>query len=119
MTLNKIKELVSKGLVTFLTASLISSIGWIVLQAVSVPELRAELRSELKHVNKNVNALNETAKETNVQLKAFTKHHGENLAIITKGIVTNTYRIDEVERKCSENHEHIRECEKYHLYEIK
>ncbi len=94
---------------------MIISIGgvgtWSVAQLYSVSEIKTEMR----YMNKNMKELGDTAKEMNVQLKAYVKHHGQNLAIITKGIVVNTQRIESVEERCRENHESIRECERYHL----
>lgn len=109
--LKKEMTIITKVVIAVMATSLSAAVIWSVTQLYSVSEIKTEMR----YMNQNISTLNITAKETNVQLRAFTKHHAENLAILTKSIVVNKYDIENLEENCKENKTSIHKCEQYHL----
>lgn len=91
------------GITSILTAlftfMIIGAVGWIGMLASRVPELKQEIRFEVKQLNKSIVNLAIVAKETNTQLKSYTKYHSENLARITESLVDKKYKIQTIEKK--------------------
>ena len=96
------------------TPMLLAGVYWIGDKASQVPRLEAIFRTEVVHLNKSLVTLTATAKETNAQLKTYTEYHAANLARITESLVTHKYRLQELEKDCSENHADIKLCKERH-----
>lgn len=106
MTQKTIMEIISKAVIGILGTSMTISIVWMVSEVASLESLK----TEITHVNKNMSKLNITAEKTNEQLSAFTKHHAQNLGILTKSIVINQTEIKNLKEDCEQYHLELSQC---------